>query len=404
MRATAVQHAALTVVELPEPVPGRGQLLLEVLRCGICGSDLHARHHADAQADVLVEAGYDGFMRADQQVVLGHEFSGRVLDHGPGSRRTHPTGTTVTALPLRRVGAQVHAIGLSASAPGAYAERVVVQESLVLPVPNGLSPDLAALTEPMAVGLHAVRRAELGKRDVAVVVGCGPVGLAVISMLKAKGVRTVIASDPSPGRRLLATACGADRVVDPREQSPFESALEHGHLTTVRALATLGLDTMDKLARLPVPWRHVWRAADLVGATDLERPVVFECVGLPGMLEQLVTSAPLASRIVVVGVCMTPDVWRPAMAINKEIDLRFVVGYTPLEFSDTLRMLAEGTVDGRPLLTGTVGLAGVDAAFSALGDPDRHAKILIDPSSDATDVRAQGCPTGSSAQAVIAVR
>ena len=198
MRATAVQHAALTVVELPEPVLGRGQVLLEVLRCGICGSDLHARHHADAQADVLAEAGYDGFMRSDQQVVLGHEFSGRILDHGPG-RSKHATGTTVTALPLRRVGGEVHAIGLSASAPGAYAERVVVQESLVLPVPNGLSADLAALTEPMAVGLHAVRHAELGKRDVAVVVGCGPVGLAVICMLKARGARTVIASDPSPG-------------------------------------------------------------------------------------------------------------------------------------------------------------------------------------------------------------
>ena len=398
MRATAVQHAALTVVELPEPVLGKGQVLLEVLRCGICGSDLHARHHADAQADVLAEAGYDGFMRSDQQVVLGHEFSGRILDHGPG-RSKHATGTTVTALPLRRVGGEVHAIGLSASAPGAYAERVVVQESLVLPVPNGLSADLAALTEPMAVGLHAVRRAELGKRDVAVVVGCGPVGLAVICMLKAKGVRTVIASDPSPGRRLLATACGADQVVDPREQSPFESALEQGHLTTVRALATLGLDTMDKLARLPVPWRHVWRAADAVGATDLKRPVVFECVGLPGMLEQLITAAPLASRIVVAGVCMTPDAFRPAMAINKEIDLRFVLGYTPLEFSDTLRMLAEGTVDGRPLLTGTVGLAGVDAAFSALGDPEGHAKILIDPSSDVTDLTAASCPTGSGAQA-----
>ena len=135
MRATAVQHAALSVIELPEPVPGRGQLLLEVLRCGICGSDLHARHHADEQADVLAEAGYDGFMRADQQVVLGHEFSGRVLEHGPGSRRTHQTGTNVTALPLRRVGDEVHAIGLSASAPGAYAERVVVQESLVPAAP-----------------------------------------------------------------------------------------------------------------------------------------------------------------------------------------------------------------------------------------------------------------------------
>jgi threonine dehydrogenase-like Zn-dependent dehydrogenase len=71
------------------------------------------------------------------------------------------------------------------------------------------------------------------------------------------------------------------------------------------------------------------------------------------------------------------------MAINKEIDLRFVFGYTPLEFRDTLHMLADGKVDPRPLITGTVGLEGVGAAFQALADPESHAKILIDPRSDA---------------------
>jgi threonine dehydrogenase-like Zn-dependent dehydrogenase len=73
------------------------------------------------------------------------------------------------------------------------------------------------------------------------------------------------------------------------------------------------------------------------------------------------------------------------MAINKEIDLRFVIGYTPLEFRDTLHMLAEGEVDPRPLITGDVGLAGVDAAFAALADPEKHAKILIDPRSTAVE-------------------
>ena len=72
------------------------------------------------------------------------------------------------------------------------------------------------------------------------------------------------------------------------------------------------------------------------------------------------------------------------MAINKEIDLRFVLGYTPPEFRDTLHLLAEGKVDPAPLVTGEVGLAGVEAAFDALGDPEAHAKILIDPKSDAS--------------------
>ena len=111
--------------------------------------------------------------------------------------------------------------------------------------------------------------------------------------------------------------------------------------------------------------------------------MIFECVGVPGMIDGVIGAAPLSSRVVVVGVCMGDDKLRPAMAISKEIDLRFVFGYTPLEFRDTLHMLAEGKVDGSPLLTGTVGLAGVATAFDALGDPETHAKILIDPASTA---------------------
>jgi threonine dehydrogenase-like Zn-dependent dehydrogenase len=102
------------------------------------------------------------------------------------------------------------------------------------------------------------------------------------------------------------------------------------------------------------------------------------------MVSSIVDEAPLFSRVVVVGVCVGPDQFTPAMAINKEIDLRFVLAYTPLEFRDTLHMLAEGELDPRPLITGTVGLDGVDAAFTALGDPEAQAKVLIDPRSAAT--------------------
>jgi threonine dehydrogenase-like Zn-dependent dehydrogenase len=378
VKAVSCQDAKLDVVDLPAPEPGKGQVLIDVVRCGICGSDLHARHHADLAADVLVEAGYDGFMRSDQQIVFGHEFSGVIADYGRGCRKRSATGTPVVALPLRRSGGEVHAIGLSAAAPGAYAEQLLVEESLMFPVPNGLSPELAALTEPMAIGWHAVRRSEIKKRDVAIVIGCGPVGLAVICMLKAKGVRTVVASDLSTGRRALAIACGADVAVDPREDSPYEARGDSGHLETLPAAIELALGTMEKLRRLPVPWHHVWRAAEKLGAKP-KHPVIFECVGVPGIIDGILTSAPLFSRAVVVGVCMEPDRIRPAMAINKEIDLRFVVGYTPLEFRDTLRMLAEGEVDVRPIVTGTVGLGGVEQAFDALADPETHAKILIDP-------------------------
>lgn len=383
MRAVTCTATELAVADVPDLVPEAGQVVLEVLRCGICGSDLHARRHCDELADVMTEVGYDDFMRSADSVVFGHEFTGTVAEYGTGCRKEVATGAAVVALPLMRRAGVPHPTGLSAKAPGAYAERVLVEESLMMPVPNGLSAEISAMTEPMAIGWHAVRRSEIGKRQVAIVIGCGPIGLAVISALKARGVRRVVASDFSAARRALATACGADTVVDPAVESPYIAG-DNGHLTTMPDTVDLAMSTMRKLHRLPIAWQHVWRGIDALGIKP-KAPVVFECVGVPGVIDAIIGDAPIFSRVVVVGVCMGSDVFRPSMAINKEIDLRFVLGYTPLEFSDTLRMLAEGTLDARPLLTGQVGLGGVGAAFDALGDPEVHAKILIDPRSDAVE-------------------
>jgi threonine dehydrogenase-like Zn-dependent dehydrogenase len=315
---------------------------------------------------------------------MGHEFSGTVADYGPGTRRRWPSGTPVVSLPMVRQAGGVEMTGLSAKAPGGYAEQVLVQESLTMPVPNGLSPQTAALTEPLAVAWHAVRRSQVGRKETAVVVGCGPIGLAVILMLKARGVRTVVASDFSPGRRALAERCGADAVIDPGAESPWTHFEQSKYITDANDLFDLALGTMDKLRAVPMlPWWRILKAADTVGATP-RGPVVFECVGVPGIIDQIVNNAPLASRVVVVGVCMERDALQPAMAINKEIDLRFVFAYQPQEFREALHLVAEGKVDPTPLITGTVGLAGVEAAFDALGDPEKHAKVLVDPRSAAT--------------------
>jgi threonine dehydrogenase-like Zn-dependent dehydrogenase len=381
MRAVVCTNAKLGVVDRPAPDPGRGQVRIEVLRCGICGSDLHARHGIDQWADLSVRVGYDRFGRSNEPLVFGHEFCGSVAEYGVKTRRGVPEGTPVVALPLLRGESGVDATGLSMHAPGGYAEEMLVQEALMLPVPNGLSPEIAALTEPLAVGWHAVRRGQVGKRQVAVVIGCGPIGLAVILLLKASGVRTVVASDYSAGRRALAAICGADVVIDPAESSPFKALDGHGLLMTAPAVLDLAVGTVEKLSRLPIGWWHLWRVAERVGAATPKHPVIFECVGVPGVIDSLIDGAPLFSKVVVVGVCVGSDQITPAMAINKEIDLRFVLGYTPLEFRDTLMMLAEGKIDPRPLITGTVGLDGVSNAFDALGDPERHAKILIDPRS-----------------------
>ena len=383
MKAVTCTDAELAVVDLPDPVPGAGQLLVKVSRCGICGSDLHARRNCDELADVTAEVGYDGIFRSRDSVVLGHEFCGEVLARGPKTTKAMPPGTRVVSFPLLRHGGAVHPTGLSTAAPGGYAEQLLVEQSLTFTVPNGLSDEIAALTEPMAVGLHAVRRSDIKKNQVGVVIGCGPVGLAVIGMLKASGVRTVIASDFSPARRALATKLGADVVVDPAQESPFASATDHGHLTNAPDVFDLAVGTMDKMRRIPlVPWHRIWQLADATGLATPKHPVIFECVGVPGVIDALMSTAPLFSRIVVVGVCMQPDTMRPAMGINKEIDLRFVLGYTPAEFHESLQLLADGKVNAAPVVTGTVGLGGVDAAFTALGTAEQHAKILIDPTSE----------------------
>ncbi|OBI03047.1 alcohol dehydrogenase [Mycolicibacter heraklionensis] len=381
MKAVVCHDGTLSVSELPSPRPGRGQVRLKVLRCGICGSDLHARHHSDDLADVAADMGYLGAMRSTDHTVFGHEFCGEILEYGPRCKKRAPIGSRVVALPLRRAGEDIHPIGLSASAPGGYAEELIVEESLMVPVPAELSTDIAALTEPMAVGLHTVRRSKIRRGQIAVVIGAGPIGLAVVLMLKARGVRTVIASDYSAARRALAKKCGADIVVDPATESPIDYVEKRpGYFTSSVAAMRLLLRATEAAKTLPIPLWQTWRALESMGVGP-KAPVIFECVGVPGVLNSVITSAPIMSRIVVAGVCMGEDRLRLAMAINKELDIHFALGYTPVEFRQTVRMLAKKKIDPTPLITATVSLAEVDAAFESLASPDDHAKILIDPTS-----------------------
>ncbi|MBS1838092.1 MAG: zinc-binding dehydrogenase, partial [Actinobacteria bacterium] len=224
--------------------------------------------------------------------------------------------------------------------PGGYAEQIVLSDVLTMKVPNGLDPQLAALTEPMAVGLHAVEMSRVTPRHAAVVLGCGPVGLAVIAALRLAGVETIVAADFSSARRALAGTMGATEVVDPS----VEPALQ------------------------------AWRRVD--GSRSL---VIYEAVGVAGMLDAAISDAPAGAQVLVVGVCMDPDTVRPGIAVVKELNLQFVFGYDPMQFQTTLRRIAEGELDVAPMITGRVGLDGVADAFDALTDPDTHAKILVVP-------------------------
>lgn len=357
MRAVIRRNKQLVCDEIADLRPGEGQVLVRTLACGICGSDLHALHHMEHMIDLSRRAGSpDNGFDPSADTVFGHEFCAEILDYGPGSAKTLKTGTRVVSVPMTIHGAGMEALGFSNRLPGGFAEQMLLSEQLILPVPNGLPTDKAALTEPFAVGLHAVAKARMEPKSVALVVGCGPVGLAVIAALKAKGHGPVVAADFSPRRRAAAEKLGADIVIDPAVESP------HERWESLGVPKTRAAQTMMRMMGNPIA-----------------QPVVFECVGSPGVLESLIEAAPAGAQIVVAGVCMETDKIEPSIAITKEIELTFVFGYSPEEFAETLHHIAEGVIDVSGLVTGTVALDGVAGAFKALGDPEAHVKILVQP-------------------------
>ena len=223
MRAAVMRDRRLVVGEVPAPEPGPGEVLVRTLACGICGSDLHALKHADTFVETARRAGNVFVMDLARDVVMGHEFCAEIVEHGPGTTRALPAGTRVCSRPvlMRSTGPQT--VGYSNEHPGGYGEYMRLTEGLLLPVPAGLSTEHAALTEPMAVGLHAVNKARLEPDDAPLVIGCGPVGLAVIAALRLRDVRPIVAADFSARRRELAPALGADVVVDPAATTPWQT-------------------------------------------------------------------------------------------------------------------------------------------------------------------------------------
>jgi threonine dehydrogenase-like Zn-dependent dehydrogenase len=359
MRAVVMRGSALALDSVPDPEPGPGEVLVRTLACGICGSDLHAVQHGAALVAAQHELGARNPMDLERDVVLGHEFAAEVLDFGPHTERAFAPGTPVCSVPFLLRPDGVEALGFSNRVPGGYGELMVLSSALLQPVPNGLAPELAALTEPMAVGVHAVGLADLGPHDVPLVVGCGPVGLAVIAALKLRGAAPIVASDFSPARRALAERMGADVVVDPAHASPY---------TTWQAVAVAATPDEAAPENLIAP-----------SAVPLRPAVIFECVGVPGIIDQIVRGAPSYARVVVVGVCMERDAFQPVLALGKELSLRFAFYYTPQEYTETLAALGDGRIDVAPLVTGRVALDGVPGAFRALATPERHAKILVTP-------------------------
>lgn len=329
----------LAIEDRQTPNAGPGDIVVKIAYCGICGSDLHATE----PSPFPLEGG----------TVLGHEYAGVVTESRSDAFRP---GERVIGLPLQecdecrpsgtgcrdRLGilcARNRIIGMSASVPGGYAEYLRMPAHHALKVPDGLDLKLAALTEPLAVGLHAVRKAGslLGQR--VLVIGAGPIGLAVTLFARAGGAAALVVSEIAPARRGHAERCGAT-VIDPAAESPSGAF-----------------------------------AAIAGGPPD----IIFECVGVPGVLRQCMDIAPLHGRIIVVGVCRVEDTVLPRVAIRKELNLQFVLGYLRDEFAMVLDMLAARRIDAAPLVTAVIGLDEVPAMFESLRHAGPHAKVLIDP-------------------------
>jgi threonine dehydrogenase-like Zn-dependent dehydrogenase len=347
MKAAFMRAGAIEVGELPDPTPGRGEVLVRTLACGVCASDLHVLHHGQELVDWSRAEGGPFHMDLARPVVLGHEYCAEILDYGPGSERPYRAGTKVTSSPVVIGETGIFGVGLSNEYPGGFGELMVLSESLLRPVPDSIDADTAALTEPVSVGTYYVRAAALGKTDVPLVVGCGAIGLAVIGALRRADARPIIAADLSATRREHALRMGADIVVDPAETSPYAA----------------------------------------VPGAPMAANVIFECVGVPGVLDGVLRGAAWGARILVAGWCLETDRVFTPPAHTKGLTVKFGGGPLPEDFDVALRALGDGEIDIDSWISGEVGLDGVADALERLRDPSAGLRTLVRPDLDAVSVR-----------------
>lgn len=338
MRAAIYQGAGqpLTIERVDDPRPRADEVVIQVARAGICGSDLHMAEYGFAPAGTI----------------FGHEFAGTIVECGAGVRGW-AVGDRVTALPLHacsrcdacdeglpglcRTGVFT---GTSPLAQGAYAQFVTARAAMLQRLPAGVGFDEGAMVEPLAVAHHAVAMAELRPADDVLIIGAGPIGVAVALFARLAGARNIVVSERFADRRVLAMAAGATATIDPGAG--------------------------------PI-------AAAFAAIADRPPPVVFECVGVPGLIQESIDLAGIRGRVVVAGACFQDDAIKPIAGLAKEVSLRFSQCYTERDFEAVIGAIAAGRADPEPLHTRTIGFDGLPAAFDALRKPSADCKILIDP-------------------------
>jgi threonine dehydrogenase-like Zn-dependent dehydrogenase len=348
MRAVVLRDGRLDVREIADPEPGPGELLLRTLSTAICASDVHFMDHPEMGVNGPTGRSlYD----ADRDIVLGHEFVGDVIGYGPGCSEQFSMGTRVTSIPIRLVnggadGSRI--IGQHPEAQGSFGEMVVVAEALAKPVDGDAPSDAVALTDAFAVGEFYVRSARMEPGEMPIVVGAGAVGLSAVAALAHRGVEPIIVSDYNADRRELAlNSFGAHIAVDPAETSPFEV------------------------------WRELRAERGLWGPL-----VVFECVGTAGLIEHIVQSADMGTRIYCAGGWYTGDSLSITDATRQGVTIQFGGGPHPQDWYGTLDAIASGRLDPLPSVGAVIGLDEVPDALDRARKFDGPPRIIVHPNGD----------------------
>ena len=318
----------------PLPPLQEDEVLLRVMVCGICGSDLG-----------YVAAG--GLLGPGKEPMpLGHELSAVVVATGPGGAGP-ALGTRVVVNPV----AADNNIG-NGGPEGGFADflrvRNVSRGHCLMPIPDSVDDHCAALVEPLAVALHAVNQGAPTAGDRAAVFGTGPIGLGIIAALKQRGVTDVVAIEPSASRRAVASAMGADAVLDPTAEDVW---------TLLRG-------------------RHGERA--LYGFPVARTELLFEATGLGSVMQGIVAGAGTDARVIVVGLHKSPVPLDLATVLMKELTLRGAMAYPEQEFAEVIDWLASGAIDPRPMISRRFRLDDFPAAFAHARDPEHGGKVLVD--------------------------
>lgn len=330
--------------EINAPTPDRGEVLIDVAACGICGSDLH-----------IYKNGEDRYEESDLPSTIGHEVGGTVVNTGEDVEIEE--GTDVVVNPHiaceecwcceKGMYNLCRNLSPTAVSPGGFTEQIVAPVENLIPVPAGVSPEVAATAQPLSVALHAVRKSPVGLGDSVAVVGAGPIGLGVVGFAKSAGAGPIYVSEPRQSRRSIAEEFGGDVVIDPTEENPVE---------LIREDTGMGVD------------------------------VAFEAVGHETTMNQAIKAAKPGGHTKVIGVFDGDANIDPQDLVRHE---RTVSGSTshqigPLakdEYGTTLRQIATGALDSDRYVTSRIDLSDiVEEGFERLvNGAEDEVKILVRP-------------------------